>query len=98
MKLRQQESPVLLLGVGIKRVARDKPLAHQLQHMATGRLEIVGRSIRIDERFEMFRQRKRRRLNRHCSSQPFCSPAPPDGGKASPKPTGTTGRFSSLRL
>ena len=49
MQLRQQESPVLLLGARIERVANDKSGADHLQHVATGGVKIPGRRARIDE-------------------------------------------------
>jgi hypothetical protein len=49
VQLRQQESPVLLLGVRIERMTNDESGADHLQHVSTIRLEISGGGARIDE-------------------------------------------------
>src|SRR5215468_2206170 len=57
MQLRHQESPVLLLGVWIERVAGDEPFTHHLKQVAAGCSEVIRGSVRIDKGF--------RRLSRH---------------------------------
>jgi hypothetical protein len=57
VQLRQQESPVLLLGVRIERVANNKSGADHLQHVATGGMEISRGGARIDEGLDRLRRR-----------------------------------------
>jgi hypothetical protein len=57
VQLRQQESPVLLLGVRIEGVANNKSGADHLQYVATGGMEISGGGARIDEGLDRLRRR-----------------------------------------